>query len=337
MDIIDKEAKEITSKLDIADRVDRFRIQDPFVSIKDHKPDFPSRTDTRLINPSKTNMGIISKKILDRVNGDIRSQIGVNQWRSTNEVLKWFDSIPNKEKKHFFQFDIVSFYPSISEKLFNELLVFARRFSNITAEEEEVLRNARKQILVWKDSVWTKKDGSLFDVSMGSPDGAEVCELTGLYCLYILKDKLPGESFGIYRDDGLGVSSKSGPGMAKIEKTLHSTFKKLGLKITTVVNIKKVEFLDAILDLSTGTRGPYKKPLDNPTYVNKLSSHPPAVIKQIPRSVQDRLSTLSSNKEEFDRAAPPYVEALKKLEMMIEVVGHPLALTDRDLHLFLIL
>ena len=161
-----------------------------------------------------------------------------------------------------------------------------------------------------------KKDGSLFDVSMGSPDGAEVCELTGLYCLYILKDKLPGESFGIYRDDGLGVSSKSGPGMAKIEKTLHNAFKKLGLKITTGINIKKVEFLDAILNLSTGTRGPYKKPLDNPTYVNKLSSHPPAVIKQIPRSVQDRLSTLSSNKEEFNRAAPHMLKLLRKLDMM---------------------
>ena len=47
-------------------------------------------------------------------------------------------------------------------------------------------------------------------------------------------------------------------------------------------------------------------------YVNASSSHPAPVIKQIPRSVQDRLSTLSSTENEFDLAVPPYREALKK-------------------------
>ena len=64
--------------------------------------------------------------------------------------------------------------------------------------------------------------------------------------------------------------------------------------------------------MSSGTRGPYRKPLDTPIYVNANSSHPAPVIKQIPKSVQDRLSTLSSTEHEFEMAAPPYREALKK-------------------------
>ena len=302
---INKEASDIANKLELGDRIDIMRLQEPFVSIKDHKEGFPGRVDTRLINPAKSNLGIISKKILDNINNLIREKLKLNQWRSTGEVLKWFEDIPNKRNKKFFQFDIVSFYPSISEELFNKLIAFARKFTSISQDEELLLRNARKQILSWGDKIWSKKDGSLFDVSMGSPDGAELCELCGLYCLSILKTKLRGENLGLYRDDGLGVTSKSGPGISKIEKSLHAVFKEMGLKITTNINIRQVEFLDIKLDLVTGRTSPYRKPLDNPTYVNKQSSHPPSVIKQIPRSVQDRLSMLSSTNEEFERAAPP--------------------------------
>ena len=35
-----------------------------------------------------------------------------------------------------------------------------------------------------KDGAWVKKgDGTLFNVTMGSFDGAEICELVGLYLL----------------------------------------------------------------------------------------------------------------------------------------------------------
>ena len=34
--------------------------------------------------------------------------------------------------------------------------------------------------------VWSKKSSPQFDVAMGSFDGAEVCELVGLYMLYHL-------------------------------------------------------------------------------------------------------------------------------------------------------
>ena len=44
---------------------------------------------------------------------------------------------------------------------------------------------------------------------MGSYDGAEVCELVGLYMLDQLKQRFPNDDIGLYRDDGLGVASRS--------------------------------------------------------------------------------------------------------------------------------
>jgi len=42
---------------------------------------------------------------------------------------------------------------------------------------------------------------------MGGYDGAETCELVGAYILNLITQK-HGKSFGLYRDNGLGVSEK---------------------------------------------------------------------------------------------------------------------------------
>ena len=48
---------------------------------------------------------------------------------------------------------------------------------------------------------------------------------------------------------------------------------------------------------------PYIKPGDTPLYVNSNSNHPPSVVKNIPAGINRRLSTISSNKQFFDKAA----------------------------------
>ena len=51
---------------------------------------------------------------------------------------------------------------------------------------------------------WVKKnDQKDFDVTMSSFDGAETCELVGLYILHVLGIKYEKNNHGIYRDDGL--------------------------------------------------------------------------------------------------------------------------------------
>ena len=56
-----------------------------------------------------------------------------------------------------------------------------------------------------KNQSWSKRNtDSVFDVTMGSFDGAEVCELVGLFILNSLQERF-GENVGLYRDNGLAV------------------------------------------------------------------------------------------------------------------------------------
>ena len=47
------------------------------------------------------------------------------------------------------------------------------------------------------------ENNELFDITMGSKHGAEISELVGLYILQGLKQIIPKNIVGIYRDDSL--------------------------------------------------------------------------------------------------------------------------------------
>ena len=149
---------------------------------------------------------------------------------------------------------------------------------------------------------------------MGAPDGAEICELVGLFLLKEIRDTFPDLKSGLYRDDGLGyVSARmTGHRLDQIMKQLIALFKQHGLKIEIEILGKTlVNFLDVTLDLETETFKPYRKPNDRPLYVHCLSNHPPSVIKAIPKSINRRLSTISSSANEFNKAKGDYQTALK--------------------------
>ena len=48
------------------------------------------------------------------------------------------------------------------------------------------MMHCRQCILFSNGSAWSKKSSAQIDVAMGSLDGAEVCELVGLYMLHHL-------------------------------------------------------------------------------------------------------------------------------------------------------
>ena len=75
---------------------------------------------------------------------------------------------------------------------------------------------------------------------------------------------------------------------------------------------KVVDFLDITFDLRTAIYKPYEKPNSNLTYIHKQSNHPPSIIKNLPKSINKRLSTNSKNASIFNKACPPYTEAQKK-------------------------
>ena len=104
----------------------------------------------------------------------------------------------------FVMFDIKDFYPSITQDLLNKALNFVSEYIYIS--------KSRKSLLFDGCHTWIKKQGGLFDVSMGAYDGAEVCELVGTYMLNLLSKKYNKNDFGLYRNDGLAVlKNKSGP------------------------------------------------------------------------------------------------------------------------------
>ena len=55
--------------------------------VKDHKDGFSNYPSFRLINPSKSDIGRISKKILDKRNKIIILNTNANQWKNTNSVI----------------------------------------------------------------------------------------------------------------------------------------------------------------------------------------------------------------------------------------------------------
>ena len=85
----------------------------------------------------------------------------------------------------------------------------------------------------------------------------------------------------------------------------------MGLNLTIQTNLKIANFLDVTFNLLDGTYKPYKKPNDNPLYININSNHPSNIIKQIPTIISKRISEISSSEEIFKNAAPYYEDALK--------------------------
>ncbi|KAJ8047326.1 hypothetical protein HOLleu_06301 [Holothuria leucospilota] len=114
MDVITNDLFKIADKLDVSDRIDTMTVKQAFITLKDHKDSFAAKPSCRLINPAKSEMGKVSKVILDTINTKIRSISKVNQWRNTMSVIDWFKHIPDKDRCTFVVFDIVDFYPSIS-------------------------------------------------------------------------------------------------------------------------------------------------------------------------------------------------------------------------------
>ena len=98
----------------------------------------------RLIIPTKSEIGIISTKILDRVLSDITSKLSFNIWDNTAATLEWFKIIGNKEVCSFIVFDIIEFYPSTSEELLNSALRFASKYPNITEDETSIINHCKK-------------------------------------------------------------------------------------------------------------------------------------------------------------------------------------------------
>ena len=117
---------------------------------------------------------------------------------------------------------------------------------------------------------------------------------------------------GLYRDDGLGICFGTRRQNENFKKEICDLFRKNNLKITVEVNMKVIDFLDITLDLAENTYKPFLKPNNTLLYVKRDSNHPPDILKNIPESVNRRLSAISSDENQFKENINPYAEALEK-------------------------
>ena len=252
--------------------------------------------------------------------------IFLNLWKNTHSVLNWFNELEKGRKSKFVQFDIESFYPSITKELLTKALEYAQSIVQIDKADLDIIHHSRKSLLFSGTDCWIKKNDDLFDVTMGAYDGAEVCEMVGLYLLKKTKDIIPQAFVGLYRDDGLAVvQNANGPNLDRIRKKLHKCFKEENLKIEVMINMSEVNFLDVNLNIATGKIKPFRKPNNSLQYIHAESNHPKNITKNLPAMIEKRLSGLSSNKEIFDEEKMPYEEALT-------LSGHnvPLKYTEPD-------
>ena len=245
---IDRESKKFAKTLSLDDKMECYSDNPAYITLKDHKE------KCRLINPSKSEVGLVSKSYLSNIIASISKKTKVNQWRNTSTVIDWFKNLTDKQKRKFIKFDIGEFYPSISEDLLNESIDYAKLFTTIGENVINAIKLARKLLLFSKDGTWVKKGGNeLFDVTMGSFDGAEVCELVGLYLLDKLSELLGKDNVGPYRDDGYAaVKSTSGPVLDKMRKNIITLFKNEDLRITIDTNLIETDFLDVTFNLTSG-------------------------------------------------------------------------------------
>ena len=129
----------------------------------------------------------------------------------------------------------------------------------------------------------------MFDVTMGSFDGAEICGTHRPICLAQAKREIWTRQISTYTGMTDWSSSKTWAEEQQIkrEKEFTRLFGDLGLKITIQSNVK-------VADL----------------YINAKSNHPPTIIKHLPAAINRRISNLSCNEEEFHKASGPYNAAL---------------------------
>ena len=166
--------------------------------------------------------------------------------------------------------------------MLSKALHFASKYRPIYSHEREIILHAKRSLLFNDNYPWEKKSANnLFDVTMGSFDGAETCELVGCFLLSLLTKKY-GQNIGLYRDDGLVAFNGTPQEIEKIKKGICKVFRDNDLKITVEANTTKVNFLDVTLDLASGKYYPYTKEGNIPLYVHTKSNHPPTILKNIP-------------------------------------------------------
>ena len=75
---IDRESKKFAKNFSLEDRMECYSDNYAYITLKDHKENFQNNIKCRLINPSKSEVGLVSKCYLSNIIADVSKKTKVN-------------------------------------------------------------------------------------------------------------------------------------------------------------------------------------------------------------------------------------------------------------------
>ena len=117
-------------------------------------------------------------------------------------------------------------------------LSFANEYQNIPEKDIHIINSCRKSLLFSDNQPWKKEDAEgCLDVTIGSYDGAKICELVEIYILLRLSTITDKKDCGLYRGDGLLVlCNVSGQQIDRVRKNVIQLFKDISFLIDIETN-----------------------------------------------------------------------------------------------------
>ena len=76
--------------------------------------------------------------------------------RKSKDVINWFKNIQTKHSNFFIKFDIVDFYPSITQLILDNALRFAQKLTTISGNEISIIKHVCKFNLYNNGTFWSK-------------------------------------------------------------------------------------------------------------------------------------------------------------------------------------
>ena len=128
--------------------------------------------------------------------------------------------------------------------MLNNTIAFAENYISISKDDIRIIKHCRKTLFFHGNEARQKKaDETTFDVMMGSYDGAELCELIGIYIQSLLTNILSKDKMGLYRDDGLFIlRRKNKQQIDRVRRKIISLFENIDFKIKILTNLTEVDF-----------------------------------------------------------------------------------------------
>ena len=147
---INLDAKIFLQKLEIDDRVEKTQETEAFLTRKDHKEGFQDALSFCLINSSKSDIGKISKSLLDTRDENILKQSNLNQWKNTAQVITWSKDFKSKNAPSFVNFNV--------ENLSKDAISYAKTITNINDDQLSIIMQSKKTLLFNNNEPWVENN-----------------------------------------------------------------------------------------------------------------------------------------------------------------------------------